>query len=104
MPIETQPIDGRCAVRISGALNIWEAAETWRALLPLLSSPEPLMVDLSAVETCDGAGLQILCQIARAAGEPDADIRIGTPSPAVTAALALAGLHLDRFPNTPKEA
>ncbi|MBR9982038.1 MAG: STAS domain-containing protein [Desulfatitalea sp.] len=104
MPIETQPIDGRSTVRISGALNIWEAADVWRALLPLLSSPDPLTVDLSTVETCDGAGLQILCQIARAAGAPNADIRIDTPSPAVTAALALAGLHLDRFPNTAKEA
>lgn len=104
MPIENQIIEGRRMVLIRGALNIWEAADTWRGLLPMLSSPDPLTFDLSEVESCDGAGLQIVGQIVRAAVAPGADITIGTPSPAVMAALAQAGLNMEPFSNTAQEA
>jgi len=103
MPIESQTIDHRRTVFIRGALSIWEAADTWRGLLPLLSSPDPMTVDLSEVESCDGAGLQIICQIVRAAGSPDADITLGPPSPAVTAALVQAGLQMEPFSNRTQE-
>jgi hypothetical protein len=51
MPIESQTIDGRCVCRISGGLNIWEAAAVWERILPLLSAAQPLIVDLSAEST-----------------------------------------------------
>ncbi len=103
MPIESQTFDHGRTVFVRGALSIWEAADTWRTLLPLLSSPDPMTVDLSEVESCDGAGLQIICQIVRAAGLPDAAITLGPPSPPVTAALVRAGLVLEPFANTAQE-
>jgi anti-anti-sigma factor len=103
MPVDSQIIDGQCVCRVSGALNIWEAAVIWGHMFPLLATCEPLSVDLSEVDACDGAGIQIICQIqrARGAGKP---IALTGASHVVIDAMALAGLDVERFFTTVEEA
>ena len=62
MAIESQFIDGKRTCLISGELCIWEVADNWRQLLPLIIDSDPLAVDLSKVEGCDGSGVQIIYQ------------------------------------------
>jgi ABC-type transporter Mla MlaB component len=97
MPVRNETIDGRCVVRISGALSIWEAAATWSALYPLLCTVDPLEVDLTAVETCDGAGIQILCQMHKLLAERPEKGRVTGTSRALREASRLAGLDSDLF-------
>lgn len=92
MPIETELIENRRHCRISGVLGIFEAADTWRVLGPLLCAGEPLHIDLSGIEACDGAGIQILCQIQRAAEADSGDIHIDTISESLLADIRHAGM------------
>jgi anti-anti-sigma factor len=104
MPIESQTIDGRCVCRISGGLNIWEAAAVWERILPLLSAAQPLIVDLSAVDACDGAGIQILCQLQRAGQAPGAPVALTGASTAVITTMKQAGIDFSPFVTADKEA
>lgn len=92
MPLEIQTIDGCQTVCLTGALTVWEAADTWCTLLPLLNSAGPLTVDLGTVEQCDGAGLQIVCQLLKAAEAPERTVALSTPSAPLRAALERAGI------------
>jgi anti-anti-sigma factor len=104
MPIESQTIDGRCVCRISGGLNIWEAAAVWERILPLLSAAQPLIVDLSGIDACDGAGIQILCQLRRAADNPGIPVALTGASTAVTTTMKQAGIDFPQFDTADKEA
>lgn len=95
MPVTNETIDGRNRVRISGALSIWEAAAVWGGLHPLLTAPGPLEIDLAAVESCDGAGIQILCQILKILQGRGENGRVSGISDPVREALRLAGLDAD---------
>ena len=97
MTVENEIIDGRRVVRISGALNIWEAAATWEALYPLLCAVEPLEIDLTAVEGCDGAGIQILCQMHKLLADPSGKARVIGISDGLREAMRLAGLDAELF-------
>jgi ABC-type transporter Mla MlaB component len=92
MPIEIKTDEERDLCMISGDLSIWEAAQTWRVLQPLLCSATPLRIDLSGVESCDGAGIQILCQIRRAACAAARDLRIDAMSESLLEAVRQAGM------------
>jgi len=104
MPVVKETIDGRCRVHLEGALSIWEAAATWNSLYALLSAPEPLEVDLSAVESCDGAGIQILCQLRKMLAQGPGKGRITGISDEVREAMRLAGLDADGLPAGQGEA
>jgi anti-anti-sigma factor len=93
MPIETKKQAGKCTCYLSGDLRIWEAAEIWHQLYPLLISAEPLCIDLQAVNSCDGAGVQILCQVLRQAADRGADtVTVGGVSETVVSTLQQAGV------------
>src|SRR5579872_2922584 len=47
-------------LKITGALDINTVAEIHTALRELFSHPSNLSLDLSEIETCDAAGLQLL--------------------------------------------
>jgi anti-anti-sigma regulatory factor len=92
MPLENLTIEGRRTCRISGALCIWEAAAVWGQLGPLLAEPLPLTIDLTAVEECDAAGIQILCQIRHIAETTATRPQFVGISPAVLQAMQQAGM------------
>ncbi|MBI5895738.1 MAG: STAS domain-containing protein [Desulfobacterales bacterium] len=104
MTVENETIDGRCLVRIRGSLSIWEATATWSGLCPLLCAPGPLDIDLTAVEACDGAGIQILCQIHKVLAERPDKGRITGVSDGLREAMRLAGLDANCFPTARGEA
>jgi anti-anti-sigma factor len=68
MTLDTETVDGRKVCKLGGELTIWEAADAWSQIEALLKtkSKTPLVFDLSAITSCDGAGIQILCQIQHA--------------------------------------
>jgi ABC-type transporter Mla MlaB component len=95
MPVENEIIDGRNRIRICGALSIWEAAATWREVFALLGAAVPLEIDMTAVENCDGAGIQILCQIQKALAARTDQSRITGLSDGLREAMRVAGLNAD---------
>jgi ABC-type transporter Mla MlaB component len=95
MSVSNETIDGQCMVRINGALSIWEAAATWGTLYPLLCAAEPLEIDLTAVEGCDGAGIQILCQMHKLLADPSGKARVIGISDGLREAMRLAGLDTE---------
>ena len=101
MTIETEIIDGRKVCTLSGTLSIWEAAEAWKQLSKLLQSKStpPLVFDISKVESCDCAGLQILCQIQRAVEKDHARFHDAGISESVSAVLTQAGVDKRSFPH-----
>lgn len=103
MPIEIDTIDDRTVCRFSGALTIWEAANLWQQFNPLLGSSEPLVIDLAEVKECDAAGVQILCQLRRAMGQPNREIRVQAMPQPVQAALQVAGFDARSSFNLPEE-
>ncbi|MDA8137738.1 MAG: STAS domain-containing protein [Desulfobacteraceae bacterium] len=92
MTIEMETINGSKICRLNGVLGIWEAAAIWQQIHPLLASSEPLTVDMAQVSECDGAGVQIICQIRQAAQAKGKKIRLGHLSEPVLTALRIAGL------------
>ncbi len=97
MTVEYQTIDGSVICKLSGALSIWEAAATWKEISPLLSSKDPLELNLSDVEQCDGSGIQILCQIQRMIEKDQGRITISGLSESVQSAMHQAGLNQEAF-------
>lgn len=97
MAIEQEDSSDRVVCRLSGGLNIWEAGEVWQQLLPLLTDEKPLTLDLSEVSECDGAGVQILCQIRNISATQSNPITIESLSEPVTAAMQQAGLDHGLF-------
>lgn len=63
MSVENKMVEGRPTCRITGDMRIWEAAEIWQKIHPMLTVTKPFAVDLSTVATCDGSGIQIICQL-----------------------------------------
>lgn len=60
MNVSIETGDNLISVRITGSCTIYEAADFRAALLPLVASMAPVMVDLSGITELDCAGLQIL--------------------------------------------
>jgi ABC-type transporter Mla MlaB component len=103
MPIEIKNTKNRQVCKLSGSLSIWEAAEIWRELNPLLAAVEPLTLDLGQIQECDASGIQILCQVRRAMRDTSRDIRIEAMPVAVQTALASAGFNPQAMFQPPKE-
>ncbi|MBI5552967.1 MAG: STAS domain-containing protein [Desulfobacterales bacterium] len=104
MSVVNEIIDGCNRVRIVGALSIWEAAATWSDLNSLLSAPGPVEIDLTAVESCDGAGVQILCQLHKLLAQRPEQGHVTGISNGLSQAMRLAGLNADGLPAGQGEA
>jgi ABC-type transporter Mla MlaB component len=91
MAIEIKNIGQSRQCHIDGVLSIWEVSEIWKALYPLLGSAGPLHFDLSAVQACDGAGLQLISLIQREFFGR-ADVRVTAVSEALLQAMQVAGM------------
>ena len=78
-------------MNVTGELTIASAAEL-RELFVDGSIYGEGVVDLSGVEVCDVAGLQLLCSLRKTAAERGATIRLSKISPAVSQTAAAIGL------------
>lgn len=78
-------------LRIQGTLSIGETAELREALCHALAETPSLVVDLSAVDGCDTAGLQLLCS-ARKTADSARRVRLVGLSGAIAEMAAALGL------------
>lgn len=100
MTVESNTIDGRIVCAVKDALTIWETADTWRQILPLLSGPEPVTIDLSEVSQCDCSGIQVVCQIHQSAAKAKKKIAVRALSEPILAAMRQAGLDFKPLEKT----
>jgi len=106
MTIEIQTEDNLKICKISGALSIWDAADSWRQIHSLLKSraKTPVQFELSELDQCDGAGLQILCQIRRAVEKKSDKFRIAGLSESLAAIFNNAGINTQSMTSIVEEA
>jgi anti-anti-sigma factor len=89
--VDTAPL------RLAGELTLSVAAERRLELLALLATPQPpaqaLRLDLSAIEACDSAGVQLLLALQHSLKVRQQALRLCAASVAVRQALAVYGLE-----------
>ncbi len=72
MKITTTQVDGKSLLKIAGELRIGSVADAKPAILASLGDSSEVQLDLSEVDQCDTAGIQLLlmaCASARASGK-----------------------------------
>lgn len=106
MTVETETISGQKVCKISGPLTIWESVAAWEQIKPLLHSKvkNAVRFDLSKIETCDCAGIQILCQIQMQVEKKHDKFEVTGLSDALATQLRHAGLEPRSFIQPAQEA
>ena len=89
---------GEQPVRVEGELSIRNADEVHHSLLAATASITEVVLDLSSVEECDAAGLQLLCAVRRSAAQRGQRFAITGASQAVQSAAEVLGLRLMELP------
>lgn len=84
-------------VRISGSLIISVANDLRTARLEALAANSILVLDLSEVDACDVAGIQVIYSAQRTARACNKSLRIASISTAILAAGTALGLPLDEL-------
>jgi anti-anti-sigma regulatory factor len=79
--------------RLPGSLTIAEVAEVHAHLVELLGMRDALALNGSDVEMIDGAGMQLLAALEKAAGQRGVALAWRDMPDAVTASAALLGMH-----------
>jgi len=79
---------------VSGALHVSEAGELRDALSTWLRNEQALKLDLSAVQACDAASLQLLCALRKSAGLANKPFSLVAASAAVAECDSALGLGL----------
>jgi len=93
MQLEHHPLpDGGAALRLSGELTIYHAAELKEALLPFAADAGAWALDLSGVTDVDSAGVQVLLAARRTLAARGAALRLTACSPAAQAVFSLYGI------------
>lgn len=82
-------------LQIAGTLEIREADELLRALRDFVQDEVQPVIDLSGVEKCDTAALQLLCSARKTALAAGKSLQVIDTPPAVHDAAAALGLRLD---------
>jgi anti-anti-sigma factor len=80
---ETQEQEGEI-VRLSTELNLYTVADLRDTLIRVVTRETDPCIDLSRVEVCDTAGLQVLCSAKKTAVCAGKKLRIVNPSTAIT--------------------
>ena len=95
MPISIDESSG--AVRLTGALEIYDAESVRAAVLEALAHKAELRLDLREVLACDAAGAQLLWAAQKMAATAGKVIRFEHVAPAVREAWAALGMAADFF-------
>ncbi len=90
LTVDTRP-DGSRVAAVSGVATIFTAADLQRDLAALVAQPAPCVLDLSAVEEFDSAGLQVALAFERCDGA-----RIAWAAASEPVHRVRRGWHLDR--------
>jgi anti-anti-sigma factor len=93
--ITTSQDDGGSRLKISGALDVDAAAELQCALIGWIGESSRLYLDLSEVDACDAAGLQILKSAQKTVGASAKKLMFRGLSPAIAETCAILGIRVD---------
>jgi anti-sigma B factor antagonist len=85
------------ALQISGEQTIHTADELHKELADYLAQSEAVIVDLSGVDECDTAALQLICALRLSTIERKQRFEIIAISPAITETAAALGFRLDEL-------
>lgn len=91
-PVVTAPQQGGSLVMPS-SLTIAEVGDFKRSLMAELERGQSVVIDCEALDVIDGAGLQLLAAVARAAAERQVELRWESPPSTLSDNLALIGLR-----------
>lgn len=84
------------AVSLGTELGIYEVGSMHQVLVDALAASaslmQPLQLDLSALQECDGAGLQLLLALARSAGPTSAEVHWKDAAPALLSSFRSLGV------------
>ena len=80
---------------LDGDLTIENAAVARDRLAAWMARGENLTLDLSAVKSCDTAGLQLICAALKSAAQSGKSLRMSALPPAVESVAAALGLPLE---------
>ncbi len=95
MNFTKQEKEGKAFVKIKGAMSIEEAAELGKALLESITENSGLELDLSEVDDCDTAGIQLLCSAGKTARASKKTFSVTACSDYVKYEAESIGLNLD---------
>jgi anti-anti-sigma factor len=85
----TQSAEGK-VVHVAGELSLYTAHDLRDALATALARESALSVDLSGIETCDTAAIQVLCSAVMTAASAGKEIGItGAPAAVVDVSQSL---------------
>lgn len=87
-----QQSDQPALLRLGGHLDIYHADDVLKQLRQHLAGADSLQLDLSAVEACDAAGVQLLLSARRSASDSATGFDLRAMSPAVASCLQQLGL------------
>jgi len=88
--------NSRTTLPVAGELTIQTVDEIHKLLTDSIRRTPNLLVDFSAVDACDTAGLQLICSLGAQAGA-----QIAALSPAIESAASDIGLPLSKMPIRP---
>jgi phospholipid/cholesterol/gamma-HCH transport system permease protein len=89
----TNEPDGAVSLAFRGPLNIEEVRGLWEPAVREARQSRTLVLELSEVTTCDGAGLGLLVEIDRAARAAGAEVRVAGASEEMAELLRMARLE-----------
>jgi anti-anti-sigma regulatory factor len=87
--------DAGAPLKITGAQTIRTADELHKTLAGCLDRGRTVVVDLSEVDECDTAALQLIYGLRQSAVQRKQGFHITTVSPAITETAAALGLHIE---------
>ncbi len=86
--------EGKVFVKVKGAISVEDAAELGKALLKSITGNSGLELDMSEVDNCDTAGIQLLCSARKTAEASKKDFSVTACSDHVKAVAESIGLNL----------
>lgn len=95
MTLTWKKIEGRAHLTIDGTLSIMDAAQIREEMLQSLEETEGLVLDLSGVDGCDAAGIQLIWSLWKAAEGQGKDFHLETTSESVVETLLRCGIEVD---------
>ena len=85
--------------KLEGALTLYTFENLHPQMVDRLSRRTGQEWDLAQVDSCDCAGLQLLCSARKSATASEISLRIVNPSPAIVSAAEGLGLDLSEITN-----
>lgn len=92
MSFECKEQDERILMKVRGELTIYETPDIRKALVEAFENAAGVDLDLEEIDTCDAAGLQLLCAARITAEEENKHLRITQASSHLLMGLERAGM------------